>query len=80
MLIDPCNLLKALDSCQNDALLAWTKHSVCMEAHFEQAYQGFLWLTCMGLPSLSQIVRVCIVAPTLRGYRHLLSPRWLEEM
>jgi len=37
-------------------------------------------LTCMGLPNLSQIVWVYMVALTLRGFRHLISPRWVEEM
>ena len=32
----------------------------------------------MGLPSLSQNVWVYIIA--LMGVRHLISPRWLEEM
>ena len=34
----------------------------------------------MGLSSLSQIVCVCTVALTLRGFRDLISPKWLEEM
>ena len=41
----------------------------------------FIWQADLHwLPSLSQSVWVYIVALTLMGVRHLISPRWLEEM
>ena len=56
----PPSCWSALDSCQNDGLLAWTTHPVCMEAHFKQAYQGYLWdlLEDLSCTMQDELVRV----------------------
>ncbi len=58
--------------------------------HIRDRYPGLFeqrqWLSlcgkqiCMGLPDSSQIVWAYIMTLTPAGVRHLISPRWLEEM
>ena len=53
---------------------------ICLGNMRGLCYSSYGRLICMGLRVLLQIVWMYIILLTPRGVRHLISPRWLEEM